>query len=235
MSEKPLLLQSAKRTLVLRENAYASYIYWGALGVGALMVLVGLADVSTRVAAFLPEGNNQTLFSAFAPAAALEVPEFGGAPVATAEGVIVPVRMTIPSIGVNANVISVGKKADGTMGTPEDFREVAWYSLGAKPGDAGNAVFAGHVNNARTTSGVFSNLSKLSIGDYITVVDENGKSLVYQVSGKAEYPADEAPAAEIFANTGPSKIILITCEGEWVPSERTFEKRLVITALPSYR
>jgi sortase (surface protein transpeptidase) len=96
-------------------------------------------------------------------------------------------------------------------------------------------VFAGHVNNARTTAGVFSNLSKLSIGDYVTLLDENGKSLVYQVSAKAEYPADEAPASEIFANTGPSKIILITCEGEWVPAQRTFEKRLVITAIPSYR
>lgn len=234
MSEKPLLLPSAKRTLVLRESAYASWMYWGALGVGALMVLVGLADVTARVAALVPNIDDRLVFSAFAPVAALDVPEFN-APAATASGAIVPVQMKIPGIGVDAKVIEVGKKADGTMGTPENFREIAWYGLGAKPGASGNAVFAGHVNNGLTTSGVFSNLSKLEIGDYITVINAEGKSLVYQVSGKAEYPADEAPAAEIFSTEGPSKIVLITCEGDWVPAQRTFEKRLVVTAVQSFR
>lgn len=240
MSEKPLLLPSAKRTLIARlpaqagESAYASYVYWGALGVGAIMVLVGLADVTSRVAALFPQLDNKTVFSAFAPVAALDVPEFN-APVATASGAIIPVRISVPSIGVNAEVIQVGKKADGTMGTPSDFRQVAWYSLGSKPGATGNAVFAGHVNNALTTAGVFSNLSKVEIGDYITVTDENGKSLVYQVSEKTQYPADEAPAAEIFTTTGSSKIVLITCDGDWVASERSFDKRLVVTAVQSFR
>lgn len=242
MSEKHLLLPSAKSGVLVKQGGYYNWVYYAALAVGLLVVLVGLADVTTRLSTGVL--GDRVLFNAFAPLGALDtqtqtnvaVPDTGvEPPVSTAEGVVLPVRIKVPSIGVDAKVISVGKKADGTMGTPENFKEVAWYSLGAKPGEAGNAAFAGHVNNALTQAGVFSNLSKVDIGDYITLSDAQGKTLVYVVSAKNEYPADEAPAAEIFRTNGPSKIVLITCEGEWVPAERTFEKRLVVEAVPAYR
>jgi LPXTG-site transpeptidase (sortase) family protein len=119
------------------------------------------------------------------------------------------------------------------MGTPQDFRNVAWYSLGGKPGAAGSAVFAGHVNNGLTNSGVFSHLSKVKKGDYITVADETGRTKVYQVSTVTEYAAD-APTESLFAATGASQLVLITCDGDWIPSARTFDKRLVVVAKPAY-
>ena len=63
----------------------------------------------------------------------------------------------------------------------------------------------------------------------------NGHTLVYKVTAIDQYPADEAPAASIFAKTGPSQLILITCDGEWVPAQKSFDKRLVITAKPAYQ
>jgi len=206
---------------------------------GVFVVLFGAANVATRLAhaAF---GNNAALYS-FAPAITL----LGNYNTTNAEtGVIatstkariasstpqVPVRLVIPSIGVNAKVEQVGKKADGSMGTPSTFGDVAWYAPGSEPGEAGNAVIDGHVNNALTTAGVFQHLSQIALGDSITVLNASGTPLTYIVSNIQEYPVDSAPAASIFATTGPSQLVLITCDGEWVPSAKSYSTRLVVFA-----
>jgi len=121
------------------------------------------------------------------------------------------------------------------MATPTDFADVAWYAPGGRPGGTGNAVFAGHVNNALTTAGVFAHLKQVNLGDYVTVSDKDGYTIVYKITAIDQYPADEAPAASIFATEGPSQLVLITCDGDWVPTEKTFDKRLVITAVPTVR
>ena len=116
------------------------------------------------------------------------------------------------------------------MGTPQNFGDVAWYSLGSKPGEPGNAVIDGHVNNALTKAGVFEHLTQIKLGDPISVTDSAGRSLNYKVTDIEEYPADTAPADSIFATTGPSQLVLITCDGDWVPADKSFSQRLVVFA-----
>ncbi len=230
MSEKLLLLHSAKSAVLVREakRPVRHYVRWGALLIGLVCVLVGAADLTTR----LSNGalGKDAGFVAFAPAAALSNPALFAT---TTAGELVPAQLAIPGLGVKAGVEFVGKKADGSMGTPQDFNNVAWYSLGAKPGTRGSAVFAGHVNNALTKAGVFANLSKIHQGDYVSVADAAGKTLVYKVSSVEEMPAD-ADTSALFAQTGPAQLVLITCDGEWVSSEHQFDKRLVVTAKPAY-
>ena len=67
------------------------------------------------------------------------------APKAHEAAVEPPRRLTIPSIGVDAGSEYVGLTADGAMGVPKDPSKAAWYSLGPRPGEPGNAVVAGHV------------------------------------------------------------------------------------------
>ena len=116
------------------------------------------------------------------------------------------------------------------MDTPQALANVAWYAPGQKPGEKGNAVFAGHVNNALGTAGVFKELSALQKGDEVQVVGESGATLTYIVESSNEYFLDRAPLEQIFANEGSSGIALITCEGSWDPSARTYDKRLVVVA-----
>ncbi len=191
-------------------------------------MLWGAADMTTRL---MKNFGPDAVFLAFAPAAALNNPSLFSQTATTT--VVVPARLRIPSLGVNALVETTGIKADGTMGTPQNLDNVSWYSLGAKPGAAGNAVFAGHVNNARLKPGVFEHLSQIKTGDYVTVEDASGKSIVYKVFSVTEYPAD-APSDAIFAIAGPSQLVLITCDGDWIPAARTFDKRLVVIAKPAY-
>ena len=57
-----------------------------------------------------------------------------------------PVRVRIPSIGVDASVRAEGLAPDGSMAVPP-VREVGWYAPGSAPGDEqGSAVLAGHVD-----------------------------------------------------------------------------------------
>ena len=228
MSGKHLLLPSAKSAvLVPTRRGRAHYARLGIIAIGIVSVLVGAADVTARLIKNL---GPDAAFLAFAPAGALTNPSLFPAATTT---VIVPARLRIPSLGVNARVETAGVKADGTMYTPQNFVNVSWYSQGAKPGALGSAVFAGHVNNAALKPGVFEHLSQIKKGDYITVEDASGKSIVYKVSSVDEYPANASTDA-IFATTGPSQIALITCDGDWVPSARTFERRLVVIAKPAY-
>jgi sortase A len=144
---------------------------------------------------------------------------------------MVPVRIKIPSIGVDANVEQVGLKADGSMDTPKDFGDTAWYKDGPLPGTAGNAVIDGHVNNALTKAGVFENLSKVNAGDYVSVYDAQGHALLYSITRVVDYPYDNAPLAEVFSSQGPSQLVIITCDGDWVSSAHSYNQRLVVYAV----
>ena len=213
--------------------SYSTNNRWrtAALLIGVFVVVFGAADAASRIAqtAF---GSNASLY-AFAPAVALLQNQDAGTIPATSVAsttALFPARLQIPSIGVNAKVEQVGKKADGSMGTPSNFTDVAWYAAGSAPGQAGNAVIDGHVNNALTMAGVFQHLSQIALGDTITVVNASGTKMDFIVTNIEQYPVDSAPAASIFATSGPSQLVLITCDGIWVPSEKSFDKRLVVFA-----
>ena len=196
MQENHLLLQSAESGVLVASahSRRAQNIRLAAIAVGMVCVLVGAADVTSRLVKSV--GPDAT-FLAFAPAAAINNPSLFVA--TTTPAGIVPSRLRIPSLNINAKVEPVGVKADGTMATPSNFDNVAWYSPGAKPGGQGSAVFAGHVNNALLRSGVFEHLAQIKKGSYI-MVEDAGKSLVW-VSVEEYEPG---ASTILFAATGRS-------------------------------
>ena len=235
MLKKLLQLSSANKVTATHHTPkHHTWIRYVATAFGLFVVLVGAASVMTNLAHSTLGGNASR--DIFAPAIAVTNPSALNSfktPVgagATTTGPITPARLVISSIGVNAEVEQVGKKDDGSMGTPQAFGNMGWYALGSKPGAEGNAVFDGHVNNALTKAGVFEHLSQVSIGDTITVSDASGAQLSYVVTAVQTYPADSNPDPSIFAISGPSHIVLITCQGEWVQSAHSFNERLVVTA-----
>jgi LPXTG-site transpeptidase (sortase) family protein len=223
MSEAPLL-HSSLNPRVTR----------ALVALGIFMVLVGAADVTSRLAtAVLGQGAGMI---AFAPVAALnDTSTYGALGALNAATVasttpLIPARLRIPSIGIDAHVEQVGTKADGSMGTPQNFTDVAWYALGPKPGEAGSAVIAGHVNNALTLPGVFEHLSQVNLGDTVLVSDASGRTLTYVVVSSQTYAVDGAPLNDIFAAAGPSQLVLVSCDGDWVSSQHQFNERLVVVA-----
>jgi sortase (surface protein transpeptidase) len=62
----------------------------------------------------------------------------------------------------------------GGMGIPKDITHAAWFNLGPRPGEKGNAVIDGHYGWKNNIPAVFDSLSQLQKGDKIFVDDEKG-------------------------------------------------------------
>jgi LPXTG-site transpeptidase (sortase) family protein len=143
----------------------------------------------------------------------------------------IPKRLKIPSIAVDANILSVGLAADGSMDAPKDAAEVAWFNLGERPGNLGSAVITGHYGTWKNgNSSVFDNLHKLKKGDRIYVEDDNGATVSFIVRESRSYdPA--ADATDVFSSDDErSHLNIITCEGIWNEDAESFSKRLVVFA-----
>lgn len=148
------------------------------------------------------------------------------------ETIGLPVRLIIPALGVEANIQTVGLTTDGKMANPQGvnkFRETAWYKDSSRPGQAGSAVIAGHLDNALSLQGVFYHLNELRAGDEIIVKTDQGEQATFKVESSEIYDYQNAPAEKIFnLNDGTARLNLITCDGTWIQSAKSYDKRLVV-------
>ena len=140
-----------------------------------------------------------------------------------------PRRLRIPDIGVNAAVEAVGVDSQGRMDVPRNIWNVAWYKLGVKPGERGNAVIDGHLDG-QYSAAVFWNLSKLVPGNRIYIADDKGVEKVFEVYDTAVYPYNQAPLDRIFGPSNDAQLNLITCNGTFDRKSDNYDKRFVAYA-----
>lgn len=138
-----------------------------------------------------------------------------------------PVRLRIPTLGVDAAVQWVGIDADGRMGIPSNYDDVAWYEPGPAPGTPGNSVIAGHLDST-TGPAIFFKLRDLKPGDEIISLTAAGKEYRFVVTTSEVYDADNAPLDRIFGTSVNPRLNLITCDGAFDRSSREYDKRLVV-------
>ena len=141
-----------------------------------------------------------------------------------------PSRLLIPSIGVDAPVENIGVLSNGDLATPTQhpWEDVGWYHLGPHPGENGSAVIAGHLDRPGGAPAVFWNLRNMQPGDIVTVFAGTSAPLRFRVTQVASYPPTQAPLQEIFGNSGGKYLNLITCAGDWIPSQHQTTLRLVV-------
>jgi Sortase domain len=142
-----------------------------------------------------------------------------------------PVRVRIPSIGVDASVRAEGLASDGSMAVPP-VREVGWYAPGSAPGDEqGSAVLAGHVdyNGVR---GAFFDLRALVAGSEVVVTDTAGSDHRFRVTERFQVGKGELPIQRLFRRTGAPALTLITCGGAFNPSLGHYADNIVVVANP---
>lgn len=139
-------------------------------------------------------------------------------------------RITIPTIHVDAEVEQVGLANDGEMDVPKLPTNAAWFELGPRPGEKGNAVIAGHFGWKNGTPAVFDNLHTLRKGDKVYVENEHGALITFVIRERRIYNAN-ADASEVFVSSdGKAHLNLITCEGVWNNSKKSYVHRLVVFA-----
>jgi hypothetical protein len=145
-------------------------------------------------------------------------------------GSLNPARLVIPAIGVDAAVQSVGLfwNGNGEMSIPTNFTDVAWYNGGPRPGMPGSAVIDGHLDGHDVKEAVFYRLGDLKPGDLVKVIDGKGNIFTFSVIRLADYDYN-ASTNDIFSgDTSKARLNLITCAGDWLPSQKLYNQRVVV-------
>jgi len=141
-----------------------------------------------------------------------------------------PVRLKIPKIHTDAFIEYVGLTTLGAMDVPKGPDDVAWFDLGPRPGENGSAVIAGHYGWKNNIPAVFDSLSTLRTGDIIYVEDGMGSTTTFVVR-KLQLYGEKDNASNVFSsNDGLAHLNLITCEGVWNPTKKSYSDRLVVFA-----
>lgn len=141
-----------------------------------------------------------------------------------------PVRLKIPKISVDAAIDYVGVTPQGELGVPKGPTNAAWYEFGARPGNKGNAVIDGHFGYKDNIPAVFDHLNSLQKGDNIYVLDEKGKTAIFVVRELRTYAQNEDSSVIFVSSDAKAHLNLITCQGTWNESQKSYSNRLVVFA-----
>ncbi len=147
---------------------------------------------------------------------------------ATLQLAATPARLLIPALGIDAPIEAVGQDENGLMAAPGSVNAVGWYSIGAQPGESGNAVMAGHLDDFKGRPAVFWELDKLQPGDEVVVRFGDEDEVRFEVIAVEEYDADAAPLVRIFGVDFERDLNLITCAGVWDAENNLYERRVVV-------
>ena len=193
--------------------------------VGAITIIAGMFGLSTLMAATLHAPSGAT-----APVVLTDTNSNASSTAPKQSLRPYPTRLLIPSLGINAHVQYVGLTAAGAIGAPSNFTDVAWFVRSALPGQRDVTFFDGHVDNGLGLAGVFKYLANIKKGAAINIVTKNQKTLHFIVTSSVAYNYLNVPMAALLNSKIPT-IRLMTCDGIWVNGQRTYNERLVVTAV----
>lgn len=134
--------------------------------------------------------------------------------------------------GAAARVIPVTAPG-GQLTVPDDPAVLGWWATGARPGSGvGSVVLDGHIDSARAGLGTFARLRGLSLGQQVSVTDAAGRVWAYRVTGRRSYPKATLAQADAFDQTGPERLVMITCGGVFDRATGHYADNVVVYALP---
>src|SRR5580700_9985022 len=145
--------------------------------------------------------------------------------------VAAPVSLTIPLIGVQTNLMTLGLEPDGELQVPPlNMVSVAgWYTGSPRPGAIGSSIIVGHIDGDNKT-GVFFRLRQLSAGDKIYVKRSDGTLAEFRVTSVQQYPKDHFPTEAVYGPVPDPELRLITCGGAYDPATHHYVLNLVVYA-----
>ena len=145
--------------------------------------------------------------------------------------VALPLRLRIPSLGIDTRLTRVGLAADGTVAAPREWDAAAWFEGSPRPGQDGPAVIVGHVDS-RSGPAVFYRLARLRPGDRILVDRADGSQVSFRVAGRWQVPKANFPTDLVYAPTLEPSLRLVTCGGVFDRSSGHYRDNVVVSAVP---
>lgn len=141
-----------------------------------------------------------------------------------------PVRLRIPTIGVDTKVDPLGLARDRSIQEPSGPDVAGWWERGPRPGQVGPAVILGHVDS-KSGPAVFHDLKKLRPGDEILVDRQDGTTARFVVTAEGKYRKAAFPSDLVHYPTLQPELRLVTCERpfDWVTGN--YRDNLVVFAV----
>jgi len=145
--------------------------------------------------------------------------------------VAAPVSLTIPLIGVQTNLMTLGLASNGTLDVPPlSMASVAgWYTGSPRPGAIGSAIIVGHIDTTKGPA-VFYRLNTLTRGDKIYVKRSDGTLVEFQVTSVQQYSKDHFPTQAVYGAVPDPELRLITCDGTFDLATGHYLSNIVVYA-----
>jgi LPXTG-site transpeptidase (sortase) family protein len=143
------------------------------------------------------------------------------------------VSVSIPVLDATARVVPTGVMPDGAAEIPEDVDLVGWYRFGPGPtSEEGSTVLIGHRDGRGQGRGVLYDLARVSPGDRVLVTVRGGEKVAYRIVSREVFDKEVVPLEELFSRTGPARLTLITCGGDYDRAQGGYQSNVVVTAVP---
>jgi LPXTG-site transpeptidase (sortase) family protein len=143
----------------------------------------------------------------------------------------IPEHLTLP--GKATAAVHPAATVEGVLRVPENVRHVGWWDGSALAGEAfGSTVIAGHVDSDTHGIGFFARLLRIKVGDTVTLRGDSHRLRYRVTSVKKVDKRALATKSQAFQQTGPHRLVLITCTGNFHRDRGGYDSNLVVVAKP---
>jgi sortase (surface protein transpeptidase) len=160
-----------------------------------------------------------------APTSPIVAPPQSAAP----KPVAAPVSLTIPLIGVQTQLITLGLTSTGALQVPSTTSVAGWYTGSPRPGAIGSSIIVGHIDSFKAP-GVFFRLRELAAGDKVYVKRADGTLVEFRVTLVQQYLKDHFPTEAVYGPVPDPELRLITCGGVFDPATGHYLSNIVVYA-----
>jgi sortase (surface protein transpeptidase) len=160
-----------------------------------------------------------------APTGPIVAPPQSAAP----KPVAAPVSLTIPLIGVQTRLITLGLTSTGALQVPSTTSVAGWYTGSPRPGAIGSSIIVGHIDSFKAP-GVFYRLRELTVGDKVYVKRADGTLVEFRVTLVQQYLKDHFPTDAVYGPVPDPELRLITCGGVFDPATKHYLSNIVVYA-----
>lgn len=138
-------------------------------------------------------------------------------------------RVSIPRLDLDEDLIELGIDADDRLEVPDDPARVGWFTGGSRPGESGATVLVGHLDSTAGPA-VFARLPELAPGDEVVVTHQGETAVDYRVVAVEDVPKADFPTEAVYGPAGTDDLRLITCTGPWDADEEAHRDNRIVYA-----
>ena len=140
-----------------------------------------------------------------------------------------PVLLTIPLIGVQTQLVTLGLTAAGELQVPSSTSVAGWYTGSPRPGAIGSSIIVGHIDS-HSGPGVFYRLPDLAAGDKIYVKRADGTLVEFRVTSVRTYLKDRFPTQDVYGPVPDAELRRITSGGAFAGATGHNLRNIVVYA-----